>query len=161
MPEICDGESLRQWYRLEIRLNTPLWSTILREQFNSSAIVVATGVSLKTLSHKTVSSWLYLLISTSFVKSHLRWLCHINLGIHMGRTWDSHFNLVPNQMKFFILCFFMCFLLFCAHLYCVYCSCSNSYYKVFPFPLSNFHTNNTFVKSNVLVITKVNPRYWN
>ena len=41
---------------LEIRLNAPRQSTIPQKQFNSSAVVVLTGVSLKTLSPKTVSS---------------------------------------------------------------------------------------------------------
>ena len=58
---------------LEIRLNAPRQSTIPQKPFNSSAVVVVTGVSLKTLSLKTVSSWLYLLMFTWYVKSTLRW----------------------------------------------------------------------------------------
>ena len=58
---------------LEIRLSAPPLLTILQKQFNSSVVVVLTGVSLKTLSPKTVSSWLYLLIFVSYVKSRLRW----------------------------------------------------------------------------------------
>ena len=33
--EIRDGEDLRQWSRLEIRLNAFRWSTIPQKQFNS------------------------------------------------------------------------------------------------------------------------------
>ena len=60
MSEICDGEIYDrknhwQWYQLEIRLNSPGRSTIPQKSFNSSAVAVPTGVSLETLSLKTVS----------------------------------------------------------------------------------------------------------
>ena len=85
MSEICDGENFWRWSRLEIRLNGPRRSTIPQKQFHLSAVVVPTGVPLKTLSPKTVSSWLYLLIFT-FVKSRLCWLRHISLFF----LWDWH-----------------------------------------------------------------------
>ena len=96
MSEICNGENLWQWSRLEIRLNAPLRSTISQKQFHSSAAVVPTGVSLKTLSTKSVFSWLHLLFFTSFVKSRLRWLWHIRLLFL--RDWHETF-LTLSQTK--------------------------------------------------------------
>ena len=74
--ETWDGENLWQWYRLEIRLNAPCHSTIPQK---NNSIHQPPGVSLKTLSPRTVFSWLYLLIFKSFVKSCLCWLWHISL----------------------------------------------------------------------------------
>ena len=60
MPEIWDVENLWEWCQLEIMLNAPRRSNISQNQFNSSAIVVPTDMSLKMLSPKTVSSWLHI-----------------------------------------------------------------------------------------------------
>ena len=73
--QICDGENLWQWSRLETRLNAPRQLTIPQNQF----ISLATVVECHWKPYHQVSSWLYLLIFTSSVKSRLRSLCHITL----------------------------------------------------------------------------------
>ena len=113
----CQGFAMTSisdnWPRLEIRFIAPRRSTIPQKQFIWLAVVVPAGVSLKTLSPEAVSSWLYLLIFTWFVKSRLRWLWHYyHIVIFKGFTWDS-FNIVPNQIKNFVWWFFMCSPLIC------------------------------------------------
>ena len=63
-----------------------------------------------------------------------------------------HFNLVPNQTKIFV--HDLCISHFSAKIFIVYISAA-VILEIFPFSLSYFHRNNTFVKRNVLVISKV------
>ena len=114
--EICDGEYLWQWSRPEIRFIIPRRSTIPRKQFNSSAVVVPSGVPLNTVPLKTI--FIHYLQNYACVGYDIFCLLFLR---------DSHdiFLILSNQMKIFIQCFITCFPLFYSNLYFVYSSWSN------------------------------------
>ena len=118
--------------------------------------MVPTGVSLKTLSSKTICSSLYLLIFMSFVKSRLRWLWHISFLFF--RDLHETFLTCPKPNENFYTIASLSVSHYSTQIFIVSIP-SAVILECFSFTLSNFHKSNILCKVECYSDTKGQPRY--